>query len=86
MSDSGPAAAGKLWRALLGVEVWKSSQKLRVRRSASLLAKTLGVRSIAWFGLFGSKVISLNDRKNLPLAVLLQKGDVVRPSGGDQLD
>src|SRR4051794_26677783 len=38
MSDGGR------WRASLGVEVWKSSQKWSVQRSA--------VRSIAWLGLF----------------------------------
>jgi hypothetical protein len=46
MSDGGPARnasrsdAGGRERALLGVEVWKSSQKWSARRSA--------VRSIAW--------------------------------------
>src|SRR6059058_647767 len=39
MSDGGRG------RALLGVKVWKSSQKCSVRRSA--------VRSIAWLGLCG---------------------------------
>ena len=39
MSDGGRG------RALLGVKVWKSSQKWSVRRSA--------VRSIAWLGLCG---------------------------------
>ena len=42
MSDGG-------WdRVSLGVEVWKSSQRLIAARSASLLAKGFGVRSIAW--------------------------------------
>jgi hypothetical protein len=44
MSDGGRG------RALLGVEVWKSSQNVDAERSASLLAKAFGVRSIAWLG------------------------------------
>jgi hypothetical protein len=51
MSDGGPAAAGKLYRASLGVKVWKSSQKWSVQRSASLLANAFGVRCIAWLDL-----------------------------------
>jgi hypothetical protein len=42
MSDGGRE------RAVLGVEVWRSSQKWSVQRSASLLANAFGVRSIAW--------------------------------------
>jgi hypothetical protein len=45
MSDGGRE------RASLGVEVWKSSQRWSVKRSASLLANPFGVRSIAWIGL-----------------------------------
>jgi hypothetical protein len=49
MSDGGPARnrfavamRARRERALLGVEMWKSSQKWSVQRS--------GVRSIAWLG------------------------------------
>jgi hypothetical protein len=50
MSDGGRE------RAWLGVEVWKSSQKRSVRRSA--------VRSIVWLGLFGFKLFVAYDEQN----------------------
>ena len=39
MNDGGPAVASKLERVSLGAEMWNTSQKWSVQRSASLLAK-----------------------------------------------
>jgi len=76
MSDGGRG------RASLGVEMWKSSQKSSVRRSA--------VRSIAWLGLLPAPSVNrFRDRKLMPFSpegVNLETGDRIPAAPNDEAD
>jgi hypothetical protein len=55
MSDGGRDRALLPPRRVNCAEAWKSSQKWSVERSASLLAKAFGVRSVPWLGRWREK-------------------------------